>query len=542
MKKLIFVLAIVIAIFSLAACDMLPGATPGESGSENHQDVITVEGGYLVVNGVKTEYKASEEYVVTIEDGYVVVNGVKTDYKLSDCEHIWESVTTAPTCTAGGYDTMTCKLCDKSVQVNETEMLEHTYGENYVINVNYHWFKCTGCDATQGKESHTLGDDGICTICQLPISATPGVIYGISADGTYAEVVGYEGTATKIKIAEEYDGLPVKNIYSGAFEGNETITSVVIPDSVTSIGSNAFYNCSSLEYNEYKDFRYLGTSTNPYFALIETANKDLSSYEIHNDTRIITSDAFINCRSITSIVIPEGVISIGESTFNNCSLLESVVFRKGVSSIGDYAFYNCNSLTSVIIPDSVTSIGKAAFSHCYKLASIVIPDSVTNIGDSVFEECSALESVVIPGGVTSIPEMAFCGCTSLASVTIPDGVTSIGSGAFAACYALTSIKIPDSVTSIADSVFYECTSLTSIVIPDSVTSIEMGTFGVCSSLTSVVIGKGVKIIAEIAFIECSSLTDVYYTGSEEEWSKISIGVGNEELQNATVHYEYALEK
>ena len=434
MKKLIFALVIAIAIFSLASCGNSSENPPEhedvitvEDGylvvngvkteyKVEAEDVITVEDGYLVVNGVKTEYKVDTEDVITVEDGYLVVNGVKTEYKVSECEHIWETVTTAPTCTAGGYDTMTCKLCEKSVKTNETDPIKHNYGNNYFTEDEYHWLKCIECDTVTDKELHTLGDDGVCTVCQLPVSATPGVIYDKSADGTYAEVVGYNGTVTKVKIAEEYQGLPVKNIYDNAFKSNSTIksivipdsvitigdyafyncysltsvvipdsvtsigssafdncdslTSVVIPDSVTSISDNAFYDCDSLKFNEYNNCKYLGSEDNPYFALIEVSNKNMSSYEIHEDARIIADIAFFGCSRLSSIIIPDSVTTIGEWAFSDCSSLTSVVIGDSVMSIGDYAFYGCSSLTSVVIGDSVTSIGRSAFSDCDSLTDV----------------------------------------------------------------------------------------------------------------------------------------------------------------------------
>ena len=172
--------------------------------------------------------------------------------------------------------------------------------------------------------------------------------------------------------------------------------------------------------------------------------------------------AFYNCKSLTSVAIPDSVTSIGEYAFYNCRSLTSVTIPDSVTSIGDDAFSNCKSLTSVTIPDSVTSIGDFAFSYCESLTSVTIPDSVTSIGDNTFDGCTSLTSVTIPNSVTSIGKEAFSNCKSLTSVTIPGSVTRIGVGAFASCISLTSVTIPDSVTSINNGAFYDCTSLTDV--------------------------------------------------------------------------------
>ena len=183
-----------------------------------------------------------------------------------------------------------------------------------------------------------------------------------------------------------------------------------------------------------------------------------------------------NGSNLTWTLDSEGVLTIsgsgdmynyGSSDFSapwdgSRSRVKSVVIADGVTSIGEYAFFYCESLTSVTIPDSVTSIGKYAFFCCTSLTSVTIPDSVTSIG-----------------------RFAFSNCTSLTSVTIPDSVTSIGEYAFYYCKSLTSMTIPDSVTSISDNTFDHCTSLTSVTIPDGVTSIGWRAFSNCTSLTDV---------------------------------------------------------
>ena len=239
---------------------------------------------------------------------------------------------------------------------------------------------------------------------------------------------------------------------------------------------------------------------------------------------------------IKTVAIEQGVTSIGYEAFSSCYSLTSVTIPNSVTSIGDFAFYGCSSLTSVTIPNSVTYIEDYAFACCSSLTSVTIPNSVTSIGDSAFACCSSLTSVTIPNSVTSIGYSAFYDCSSLTSVTIPNSVTSIGDFAFYGCSSLTSVTIPNSVTSIGDCAFYNCSSLTSVTIPNSVTSIGEDAFSWCNRLTSVTIPNSVTSISGNAFYKCSSLKDVYYGGTEAQWSQISIGSNNSNLTNATIHY------
>ena len=231
------------------------------------------------------------------------------------------------------------------------------------------------------------------------------------------------------------------------FIGRRSLTSLVIPDSVTNIGDYAFSGCSSL-----------------------------SSVVIPDRVTSIGDCAFENCSSLTDIVIPDGVTSIGDCAFEGCRSLTDIVIPDGVTSIGDCAFEGCRSLTDIVIPDGVTSIGDCAFENCFSLTGIVIPDSVTGIGKFAFSGCSSLSSVVIPDSVSCIGSGAFKNCSSLSSLVIPDCVTSIGNYAFAYCKSLTDIVIPNSVTSIGDNAFRHCSSLSSVVIPESVVNLNGNPF------------------------------------------------------------------
>ena len=213
--------------------------------------------------------------------------------------------------------------------------------------------------------------------------------------------------------------------------------------------------------------------------LLEAPGELSGAYSVKEGTKIICDSAFWYCSSLSEIVIPSSVTSIGDSAFYGCNSLSEIVIPSSVTSIGDRAFYGCNSLSEIVIPSSVTSIGDSAFWGCNSLSEIVIPSSVTSIGDRAFSSCDSLSEIVIPSSVTSIGKSAFRGCNSLSEIVIPSSVTSICDWAFWNCRSLSEIVIPSSVTSIGKGAFYVCDSLSEIVIPSSVTSIGDSAFYGC---------------------------------------------------------------
>ena len=268
------------------------------------------------------------------------------------------------------------------------------------------------------------------------------------------------------------------------------------------------------------------------FAGTDIDNFDEFSY--FKGIKSIPERAFSNCKSLTSIAIPDSVTSIDYRAFYGCSGLTSVTIPNSVTSIGYGAFEGCSGLTSVTIPNSVTSIGNYAFSKCSGLTSVTIPNSVTSIGEYAFNNCSSLISVTIPNSVTSIGISAFNGCSSLTSVTIGNSVTYIGEMAFFGCSGLTSIDIPNSVTTIGDYAFYGCSGLTSVTIPNSVTSIGDYAFKNCSGLTSVTIPNSVTSIGRDAFEYCKGLTDVYCFAEEVPETDL-YAFYDSPIGNATLH-------
>ena len=454
-------------------------------------------------------------------------------------DHIWKNDFSYD----NSFHWIDCNYCDA-----EKEKAEHTTDES-----GY----CTVCDkpvgategiiyeiSSDGTYASAVGYDG--TAVRVKIADMyEGVPVTELCDGVFQEknivsvIIPDSVTSIGSSVFYNCDSLTsvvipdsVTTIGDRAFSNCDSLTSVTILDSVTSIGDQAFYQCQSLTsvtignsltsvgrqafsycnsalYTEYNYGKYVGDSENPYSVLIELTNKNFTTYDINEETKIIAADVFKGCARLNSIVIPDSV-----------------------TSIGDYAFSNCDSLTSVVIPDSVTSIGSDAFSYCDSLTSVTIPDSVTTIGSSAFSYCDSLTSVhisdiaawcnILFGNSYSTPlryaKNLYVGGTLVEDFVILEGVTSIGDYAFAFYDSLTSVVIPDSVTSIGNYAFYYCDSLTSVLIPNSVTSIGSN-----------------------AFSYCDSLTDVYYSGSKEEWKII---VANDAFDCApyiTIHFDYVKE-
>ena len=373
------------------------------------------------------------------------------------------------------------------------------------------------------------------------ITATLTAIYSVS-ENTITGLTDYGKSLTVLNIPSVIDGKSVTSIGNNAFYNCTGLTSVVIPNSVTSIGYEAFRDCIGL-----------------------------TSIAIPDSVTSIGAYAFYNTVWYNNQL--NGLVYAGKVAYQYKSEMPSntsIVIKEGTLGIGESAFQRCNGLTSITIPDSVTSIGGSAFSFCTGITSVVIPDSVTSIGNSAFYYCSSLTSVTIGNGVTSIGYRAFYNCSSLTSITIPDSVTSIGNYAFEYCSALTSVTLGNSVTSIGKDAFKNCYKLVEVynksalsitagssdnggvaryaknvytneggsklttdengyviymdeygmilvsyrgtnielVLPSYITKINQNAFSGCSSLTSITIPDSVTSIGSSAFSGCSGLTSI----------------------------------
>ena len=334
------------------------------------------------------------------------------------------------------------------------------------------------------------------------------------------------------------------------------LNAIVIPNSVTSIGTNAFSFCRGLTKVSIPN----SVKTIGNWAFYRCTG--LTTVTIGNSVTSIGNRAFYSCTSLTEVSIPNSVKTIEFRAFEGCTGLKTVTIGNSVTTIGESAFYSCTSLTEVSIPNSVTSIGSSVFEDCSGLKTVTIGNSVTTIGDGTFNGCTSLKTViwnarnvqdtflsetwipkppfpdsdrltefvfgeeveyipaylcyqlaslkklVIGNSVTSIGNHAFFCCSGLTEVTIPNSVTSIGDYAFADCTGLTEITIPNAVTTIEGYAFTRCTGLKTVTIGNSVTTIEDGAFNGCTQMESVTIGEKVESIGESAFAKCNSLTAV----------------------------------
>ena len=341
------------------------------------------------------------------------------------------------------------------------------------------------------------------------------------------------------------DGLTT--IGSQAFYNCSKLSNFSIPSSVTSIGNQALYGCSgltgisipngmtSVPYGMFRGCSRLKNVTIPDSVIsIESyafsGCSALTEISIPSSVISIGGSAFSGCTGLKAVNIPSSVMTIGASAFNNCTGLQDVTLPFGLISIGDTAFQSCSGLKSVVVPTSVNSLGSSVFRSCIGLVSISIPNSITVIPSGAFEHCTALEEVTIPNSVVTIDGYAFDGCRALKRVVIPDSVTDIGAYAFRNCDNLTGVILPNSITTIKSDTFYSCDNMVSIVIPDSVTSIRDYAF--YHSLEYIVIPESVTSIGLNAL---AGISDIYYTGTQEQWNRIS-GTSSGASSSAAIHF------
>ena len=420
-----------------------------------------------------------------------------------------------------------------------------------------------------------------------------GIKYCINSDNT-ASVVGYEkinGSVLKfpgefiyshekitVTNVKGFDGclklksvvIPNNVITVSGFSNCSNLTDILMPNTVKYIGSNAFSNCSSLKKI---------TLPNSIISINSNAFSDcisLTDIIIPSSVTYISDSAFLNCESLTDVTLPDGLsriagrtfqgckslekitlpsslTEIGYNAFSNCKNLKDIEIPNKTTKIGEYAFYNCSNLNKLEIPNSVKTVGNWAFDNCKKLKIVKLSDSLSEISQSAFAFCSSLEEIVIPSSVKSIKAYAFEKCTNLTNVTLSKNVNSIGYAAFSNCENLNCINYDGTIENWMNISFdnyssypnYYCKKIlfngkpmTKVVLSGNITEVKDYTFCNFTDLKQVVISKSTVRIGRNAFDNCDMLNDVYYVGTESEWNSISVGAYNDNLLNATKHYNF----
>ena len=465
--------------------------------------------------------------------------------------------------------------------------------DNNVVNIEFS--ECTKRIDTQFSGFTSLNDVSLtipnANICRHAFEGTSGITSLTIGSGCTFEITNATeytfASMPDLKRVTLEEGLTLGAV-DGMFASCTSLSSITIPNSITTIPNQMFASCTSL-----------------------------SSITIPNSVTSIGDNVFSGCTSLTNVSMPNSITTIGGQSFANCSSMTKVTIPSTITAIGTLAFANCTGLTSITIEattppslggnafngtndcpiyvpcdsvsaykslwgsvserirgiepcnpdlrvhvtyaegyglddfirycnetatyipdaylaetvvygDCVTSINSNTFANAASLTSVTIPNSVTSIGEQAFIRCVNLTSITIPNSVTTIGHDAFYQCTSLAHVNLSSNLTNIEYGLFAQCSSLTSVTIPNSVVSIGNQSFQNCTSLTSVIIPNSVTTIGEQVFKTCRNLTSATIGNGVTSIGNDAFRECSSLTSV------------TIGNGVTSISNYAFYYSTSL--
>ena len=390
--------------------------------------------------------------------------GTLTWQSYSVAGHNYANTVVAPTCTEWGYTTHRCtdELCDTYYMDSYQDALGHSWNSG-VVSGGTTTFTCVRC----GVKRYEYSVSGTCgSNARWTLNTQTGVLR-ITGTGTITVSYGRN--------------LPWQSYISG-------IRHVIIEPGITGIGAEAFFECGSIE-----------------------------TIEIPNTVKSIGMQAFVWCKSLKEVTIPEGVTSLGESTFWGCESLETLNLPSTLKSIGREMFYRCDSLKTLVIPDSVTFIDELAFWDCGGITQITVPRGVTKLSEDVFNGCSNLHTVYLPDTLTEIGPGAFSYCSKLKNITLFEKellfAEEMRSGVNGTWYTLLDytamradgaaqlldISIPDSVTYLGETAFFGCSSLRNVMIPGGVTKLERGVFYGCSNMGYLYFTGEPPVFAEDAF-------------------------------------------
>ena len=427
---------------------------------------------------------------------------------------------------------------------------------------------CTrGADATRvGRRGYyTLTDadgsySGNAFVAPWANASKPIFEYQLN-DDEQATITKYTGSVAYLTIPDELDGYPVIGIGNEVFKGNTSLRSVVIPDSITTIGDNSFNGCTNLEtviLSKNKEFTTIAAGAfknttslkkiemSDSIVLIRNSAFSYSGLtQLHMSNKItqIESYAFYSCKNLSDLKISEALVKYENSCFGDCDALQSVEIPKNVAECPDEIYPNgtdrygykcpggmfseCDNLKSVTFETGIKQIAVDLFKDCPGLEEITIPNTVTEIQSKAFYNCANLKQVNLPESLTKIGILSFAECGSLEKIDIPDSVTVIGCAAFSVCDKLSEVKLPSRLNEIGSWAFKDCNSLQQIDIPKGTSVVSSyydgftiagiyGPFQGCTNLSNIILEDGMKKIPANLFKKCSGLENIDIPDSVEE--------------------------
>ncbi len=341
-----------------------------------------------------------------------------------------------------------------------------------------------------------------------------------------------------------------KKIPGGAFHHCDSLTNITVPAGVTEIGGGSFAYCENLVSAALPS----GLTDIGQLAFYECGQ--LQTLTLPASLKTIGEQAFYHCGMLSGVTPPSGLTSIGAGAFKGCQGLADsqgrVIFKnilfdcntgsssltvpEGVTKIDDEACMDCTALKTLSLPSSLRTVGRAAFSGCTSLSALTLPDGLKSIGKAAFYGCTALKSLKLPAGLTSMGEYAFSRCSSVTQLTLPEGLSIIANNAFQNMDALKSVTIPSTVKSVGASAFYWCNGLETLTVSEGVERFGNECFEYCASLTVLNLPESLISLGNYSFNGCFALSDVYYAGSKLQWEHVDLWHGNEDVENAAIHY------
>ena len=316
----------------------------------------------------------------------------------------------------------------------------------------------------------------------------------------------YNGWQTFVEIPDT-----VTSIGDEAFKNNTSMVSVSIPDSVKSIGDSAFYGCTSLLGVVIPD-----SVEKTGRCAFQKCSKLASAYlPVNEKLTVINTGTFYECMSLKEIIVPDNIVKIEFDAFYNCRNLKNIDLSKNLITVGYNVFGNCKSISKIEIPKSLknfdstwgsgTNTKYGVFGGCSNLKTVKFEEGSTIVCPALFMGCDGIEEIELPDTITKIGNSAFKSCKNLNKVIISESVTEIDNQAFAECSGLTDVEMQEGLNKICSRAFYKCGKITSINIPDSVETIEFEAFYQCDKLENIKLSENLTIVGYGVFGDCISI-------------------------------------